>query len=115
MAVWAECRDSQETAIELHFNFWCFSKKGKKDFLEIGILVDEIEKLKNIHIYYPQKINLENIVDCGPCFKEPNVAKGIFNKTLSCSIHSEEKFVDLKQDSQSSFCLVNIFDTFKIK
>lgn len=95
MAVWAFHQPGQNGArAELHFNYWRISGdpdfvggnvKDAKDFAEIGVLLNEPNKVESVSIFLPVEHQLADLSDCGPHFADVDIAQGIFNEPLTCT------------------------------
>src|SRR5271167_3541851 len=93
LAVWCIPRPaSGATAIEVHFNYWrlagdeeCVRKaKGLvRDFAEIGVMLDDPEKIDRICIFLPFPVAKAAIDDCSDRLSQPELAQGIFNEVLT--------------------------------
>lgn len=68
-AIWHEkqCEIEEISNAELHFNFWQFSSKngGVPDFLDIGIKIEEINKVSSINLFVPFQLQKSDICDLG--------------------------------------------------
>lgn len=93
MAIWCVPRaGSAATEIEAHFNYWrlagdkAFKKRSANapvdDFVEIGILVDDIHQIESICLYIPAAVKRGKIEDCAPYLERAEFAQGIFNEVL---------------------------------
>jgi hypothetical protein len=124
MAVWCPQKGSDETAtVEYHFNFWRLPRRSwwrklrtwrwgaQRDFVEIGILVDQPDQIDCICIFLPFLVECSTVTDCGPYFRDENIAEGIFNEKISIGIPAAKDgaFVDLKVDG-NTFCRVHEFE-----
>ncbi len=56
--------------------------EGPRDhFLDIGVMIEDIEKVDNINIFIPSKIDKGEITDLGSYFKEhTDLVQLIFNR-----------------------------------
>ena len=109
IAVWCEkAADVDDASVELHFNLWHFSQRKCSDFFEIGIMSEDPAKLEAIKIFLPFNVERKDVTDCGPTFRKPEIAQGIFNETLSCTSLPNGKCVELR-DGGTIFCQVYQF------
>ena len=95
MAIWGVPKaGSAGTEVEAHFNYWrlsgdkAFRKKQSAkgevhDFLEVGIMVDDIHQIESICIYVPAVVASKMIEDCAPLLGKAEFAQGIFNEVLA--------------------------------
>ncbi len=105
LAIWYEKNtdtDGVEPNAELHFNFWRFRKeKIKHSFLDIGIMLENHEKIENVLIFVPSSKDQIIIEDLGHKFSDSNVATGVFNETLTVQDTAENSYVDLDLNGNS--------------
>lgn len=124
MAVWCPVRENHFAAsAELHFNLWRLPKRGwirklrnlswanDADFIEIGVLLDNPDQIKEICIFLPFAVSRSEVEDCGPRFRDESIAEGIFNEQISVEIPAvlNGAFVELKIGG-NIFCRVHEFE-----
>lgn len=107
IAVWHKptTQNSDKARAELHVNFWHFKTGfwnflpciGEKydGFLDIGLMLYDLDKLGNINISIPVKLEPSDIVDLGAQFREASIATAIFNENLAQSHDSINDCADL--------------------
>jgi len=119
LAVWCIPRPaSGATAIEVHFNYWrlagdeeCVRKaKGLvRDFAEIGVMLDDPEKIDRICIFLPFPVAKAAIDDCSDRLSQPELAQGIFNEVLTTTVAAlPGRYVELNGNS-GIFCRIHSF------
>jgi hypothetical protein len=119
LAIWCAPRpEAGPTTIEVHFNYWHiagneeFSRKAKcpvSDFAEIGVMLDNPEKIDRISIILPFLVAEDSIVDCSRHLAQPELAQGIFNEVLTTTIAaSPARYVELNGNSDI-FCRIHSF------
>ncbi|WP_146696157.1 hypothetical protein [Thioclava sp. F34-6] len=124
MAAWCPVRQGHETAsVEFHFNLWRLPKLGwwrkfrsgsgdhDRDFIEVGILVDQPEQIEEICLFFPFSVARGDIIDCGPFFRDESIAEGIFNEQISVEIPAAKdgSYLELKTNG-GTFCRVHKFE-----
>lgn len=114
MAVWFTTEKGAvgEPSAEIHLNYWRVPKTSARtaqDFLEVGVLISEPDTVNQIYVYLPSAWGLGNITDCGPLFKDVDIANGIFNRPLRCT-DGRMNYVDLSEGDEP-FCRVHKFAT----
>jgi hypothetical protein len=86
--------NSAPIEIEAHFNYWRLSgdktfarrraiQAPVRDFVEIGVLIDDIKQIDSICFYLPTTVMREQIVDCAPYLAQAEFAQGIFNEVIT--------------------------------
>lgn len=124
MAVWCSKRSTGDCYVEFHFNFWRLPRRAlhqkiadwhwhnQSDFVEIGILVDSPSEIDCIFIFVPFNVAISDILDCGPLFREADIAEGIFNEQIAVEIppKTEGAYVELRID-RKTFCRVHKFES----
>lgn len=119
MAAWCTHRADQNGAsAEIHFNYWRVTQKGwfgqlgkpSRDFAEIGVLISNPDLVESIKIFLPFKLNDQDVQDCGPLFKQVEIAQGIFNEALTCNLAGPPgpQRVELLRNGDQ-FCRVHLF------
>lgn len=119
MAAWCTHRAGQDGATaEIHFNYWRVAQKRllgrsahpSRDFAEIGALITHPEKIESIKIFLPFKLTGNELQDCGPHFKQVEIAQGIFNEALTCNSAGPPgpARVELLRNGEP-FCRVHLF------
>jgi hypothetical protein len=119
MAVWCVHRAGQNGAsAEVHFNYWRVTQRGwfnrpahpSRDFAEIGALIERPDIIENVKIFLPFKLTEAELCDCGPQFKEVEIAQGIFNEALTCNSAGPPGplRVELLRNGEQ-FCRVHLF------
>jgi hypothetical protein len=92
-------RATDPIKIEVHFNYWriqphttwlsrfCswLKRSSDGDFVEVGIMVDDIRRAEKIHIFFPAVLSASQICDCSPYFIERDIVQGIFNEQLKAA------------------------------
>ena len=65
LAFWLEGSKSDDTSIELHFNFWLLNMGSKKEinYLDVGVKFKSLENINSINIFFPFKITKDNYID----------------------------------------------------
>ena len=124
MAVWCPTKQGNVNAsVELHFNLWRLPRLSwwrkirtwrwgaQPDFVEIGVLIDDRDQIESVGIFLPFRVKKLDVEDCGPSFRDKDIAEGIFNEKISIEIPATESgaFVDLKVDGKA-FCRVHEFE-----
>lgn len=115
-AIWYKPKpgiDKKTIELEVHINLWNLwnEEKGKEsfdNFMDIGIMVEDIEEISNINIFIPNKIYKDEITDLGNCFKEHTALVPIvFNRDYVVKTTQAGKMVEvLNRDNELLF---NIF------
>lgn len=91
--------------IEVHFNYWRIkphiswwsrfrswvTRSADGDFVEVGIMVDEIRRVEKMHIFFPAKLAVSQICDCSPYFTDRNIVQGIFNEPLKAANEPDDR------------------------
>ena len=108
IAVWCTpTAGSTGIGIEVHFNYWRIAPRkirrhwlwrwlwsiwtwlrGQKhiaDFIEIGIMFDDVRLVDRLHFFLPMPIKRAAVHDCAPCFENGQVLQGIFNEQLTAT------------------------------
>lgn len=67
--------DNKIIDVEVHLNLWRLKHEGKgkesvDHFLDIGLMIGDIERVNNVNIFVPSIINKGDITDLGSYFKE---------------------------------------------
>lgn len=119
-AVAAQNANSLPTQIEAHFNYW--RVEGKKtprarkarlirDFIEVGLMIEDIALIKEIGIYVPMKIERQMVEDCAPYLSKPEFAQGIFNEPITAipPASGMAHFTVLQYQNNNVFCRVHNF------
>lgn len=95
IAIWCVPKaNSIPIEIEAHFNYWrltgdrSFSKRRfsgspVKDFIEIGVLIDDIQQIDSLCLYMPMTIEREQVSDCSVKLASAEFAQGIFNEVIT--------------------------------
>lgn len=123
MAIWCVPRvGSATTQVEAHFNYWrltgdkAFKKKRAAstpvdDFVEIGILVDDIHQIESICLYIPAVVKRDKVKDCAPYLAKAEFAQGIFNEVLAvtASAAGGPHCIVLHNESSQVFARVHSF------
>jgi hypothetical protein len=121
IAVWCVPRvGSSPTEIEAHFNYWrlagdkAFKRKSPKpvvDFVEVGVLVTNIEQVESISIYVPVAVSRGRVADCAPYLANAEFAQGIFNEVLAVTTPAAggPHCVVLLSQNRDIFCRVHTF------
>lgn len=119
IAVWcAKKHGSADSEFEAHFNYWRIAGDEEflrrvpkaRDFLEIGVLLDEPGTVEHVCIFLPDVIAPDKISDCSGHFRKTSIAQGIFNEVLAVLEPTEPgtRFVELSKAS-GIFCRVHCF------
>jgi hypothetical protein len=91
-----------------------FSRIGRpsRDFAEVGALVSNPNLIESIKIFLPFKLAYLDLHDCGPHFKQVEIAQGIFNEPLTCNLAGPPgpQRVELLRNGDQ-FCRVHLFPT----
>jgi hypothetical protein len=121
IAVWCVPKSgSAATQAEAHFNYWriagdkAFKRSGPKsvvDFVEIGILIDDIQQVESISIYLPLAVSRGQVTDCAPYLAKAEFAQGIFNEVLAVTAPAAggPRCVVLLDQTGGIFCRVHSF------
>ncbi len=110
-------------SVELHFNLWRLPTRSwwrklralrwrdTADFIEVGVLLDKPDQIKEISIFLPFAVEKSSVEDCGPRFREQKIAEGIFNENISVEIPPAQDgaYVELKING-GTFCRVHQFE-----
>lgn len=127
IAIWSLPRQgSVGTLAEAHFNYWrlaggnSIKKRGSgwrskvaDDFLEIGLLFDDITQVDAIKVFIPTPVHRAMVEDCAPLLANAKFAQGIFNEVLSVTNNAPgaPHCVILNNQDGGIFCRVHRFAT----
>lgn len=127
IAIWSLPRQgSAGTLVEAHFNYWrlaggnSIKKRGTgwrskvaDDFLEIGLLFDDVSQVGAIRIFIPTLVTQAMVEDCAPLLANAKFAQGIFNEVLSVTNNAPgaPSCVILNNQNGGIFCRVHRFAT----
>lgn len=127
IAIWSLPRQgSTGTLVEAHFNYWrlaggkSIKKRGTgwrskvaDDFLEIGLLFDDITQVEAIRMFIPTLVTPAMVGDCAPLLTNAKFAQGIFNEVLSVTNNAPgaPHCVILNNQNGGIFCRVHRFAT----
>mgnify|MGYP003576241169 CR=1 FL=1 len=125
IAIWSVPRQGcAGTLVEAHFNYWRLAggksikqrgtgwrKKVADDFLEIGLLFEDVSQIDAIRIFLPTLVKRSMIGDCAPLLALPKFAQGIFNEVLSTTSNAAgaPSCVILNNQNGGIFCRVHRF------
>jgi len=125
VAIWSLPRQgSTGTLVEAHFNYWRLAggksikkrgtgwrRKVADDFLEIGLLFDDIMQVEAIKIFIPTRVTQAMVEDCAPLLANAKFAQGIFNEVLSVTNNAPgaPHCVILNNQNGGIFCRVHNF------
>lgn len=128
----------KEIALDIHINFWKLKKKytGYEYLLDIGLMIEDISKLKFFHIYFPFQLNREDFEDIGNrLIKNHKLINSIFNENYEihtnpnvpkqCNVQNNKKaplfniyaidFKNHKQDFEITDCFNGTKLTIKVE
>jgi hypothetical protein len=116
IAVWCVPQaTSNPIQIETHFNYWhvAASKSKIHDFVEVGIMADNLNQIDEIGIFVPLSLKRELIEDCAPYLGKPQFAQGIFNEPINAIPPASgiNRFTTLQYQNNNVFCRVHNFAT----
>jgi hypothetical protein len=127
IAIWSVPRQGcVGTLAEAHFNYWRLAggksikqrgtglrRKIADDFLEIGLLYDDLLQVDAIRIFIPTLVTRTMVEDCAPLLANPDFAQGIFNEVLSTTRNGvgQPSCVTLTRQTGSIFCRIHCFAT----
>ncbi len=107
--------DNKIIDVEVHLNLWKL-KHGRKGgesldhFLDIGVMIEDIEKVSNVNIFIPSRINKGEIIDLGSYFKEhTDLVPLIFNRDYVVKTTQVGKSVEvLNRDNELQFNIIKL-------
>jgi len=107
LAIWYKHKPSkpkEELGVDLHLNLWELDRKnvgeGKshKDFLDIGIMIENPSNVANINIFTPFKVNKDEIEDLGHYFKDDKLVAAVFNEQYDVTASTQNKTLKVKDN-----------------
>lgn len=120
MAIWCALRHGAAAAkIEAHLNYWRIAGDANfrgqpehppMDFIEVGVMLAEPHSISKVCVHFPYQIEPNVIEDCGSLFHHTNIAQGIFNEVLTCTLSGPPgpESVELKR-GEDLYCKVHKF------
>ena len=87
LAVWCDVATPSvvglEARLDLHFNMWLDLPGASSDVLDVGILLKETRQIEQLNIFFPAKINHDDIFDLSKVLRDDSTLSAVFNSTLS--------------------------------
>jgi hypothetical protein len=121
MAIWCLAvpgAPAPPTSFEGHVNFWRiagdpdFTSRATdvEDFLEIGVMIGDIQKVDAVRIYVPMSLDESAVYDCSRYFRQESTAQGIFNEVVRSTTATppNARAIELS-GHQGVFCRVHSF------
>jgi hypothetical protein len=91
---------------EVHVNFWMELGINKEPFIDLGIKVNDISKIKKINIFIPFEITKNNITDMGSLLKTQSTANVVFNE--KCTIINATQPKQFKVSGSDEFIVYEL-------
>lgn len=91
LQIWYEGDEAAKLSLDV--NIWREKKFWRKVYIDFGLKVHEVKKVKKIFIYFPFKIKLEEIKDLGGAFSDIKVISAVFNKNYGLDSSTEKNIV----------------------
>jgi hypothetical protein len=105
IAVWYKHKPKakkERLKVKLHLNLWKLivkegAKKGEyKHFLDIGLMIPDLNNVESINIYTPFKVIEEGVEDLGKCLRDNSeLVAAIFNKPYSVKLPPIDKILPI--------------------
>ena len=99
LAFWLEGSKSDDTSIELHFNFWLLNMGSKKEinYLDVGVKYKCLENINSINIFFPFTITKNNYIhNLGSTLsKNRQLIEAIFNARIELESPITENILDI--------------------
>lgn len=95
----------------MHFNLWIeHDPKNNMPFLDIGLMIEELNNVSNIFIYFPFSTKKEHLSDLGCILSsDANILNAIFNENYSLKKASASKQTSVYDNSDKEiFSIYNI-------
>jgi hypothetical protein len=114
LALWyKKCATQQSTetpVVDVHFNLWRLPKKGSKnDFLDIGLMLENVQDLESVFLYVPCTLGKAEIKDLGPKFKNAEIVTGVFNEPLKVVSSTAQPYIDILSMKTDPYARVYCF------
>ncbi len=117
LALWKESVSGTKDKVphaEIHFNLWKLPARKKSEFerfLDIGLLLDEISDIKQLHIYYPAKITIDKVEDLvGKIVKSQDnrLINTLFNANYHINVDSNSDYTKILDNGEEKFSLYEL-------
>lgn len=117
-AIWYEGKE-QSCDIDLHFNLWKLKNKSWRNskiddinmFLDIGLKIQKINKIKRICIFIPFTVTDENIEDLGIRMKDNRkLINGVFNDDCEIKNNSGKNGVTISRNNGNEIIKIHTLD-----
>ena len=113
-AVWYEGKEhNKRIKADFHVNYWSklpYKKNGKIFFFDFGIKVEGISAVKNINIYCPFNLELDDIKDLGGKISNEILVNAVFNKNYKVE-NGVPKHCVVKDTDGTSFIIYALNET----
>lgn len=110
LAIWYKHKPSkpkEELGVDLHLNLWELDGKNvregrsRKDFLDIGIMIENPSNVANIYIFTPFKVKKDEIEDLGHCFEDDKLVAAVFNEQYDVTTSTQSKTLKVKDNEDN--------------
>lgn len=121
IVLWCNKKNKDKVvSADVHFNLWKLRKRKKllryrdkyKYFLDIGVMVHEIQEVNCIRIYFPFELKENDVKDLGSTIRQnKNLINGIFNedyRVLHDSIPKQTKVINNCNSDEPEFIIYSI-------
>jgi hypothetical protein len=111
----AECRPATtQPRLRLHINLW--RDLGKKfNFLDVGLLLTDVEKIDRIYLYLPTHINAKDVFDLSGALKDVETLNAVFNE-VSALVRDKDRYfvVAAKPEKLRAIYKINVAQDISI-
>ena len=105
-------KGEQGSKLELDVNVWRIKRLCRKIYIDFGLKITEVNKVKEVFIYFPFEIRENDIIDLGCKFSEAKMLTGIFNENYVAKIENKNIVVSDYKTEKVVFAIYQI-DTHK--
>ncbi|MCL3782742.1 hypothetical protein EMN47_20335 [Prolixibacteraceae bacterium JC049] len=109
-------RPKESPKVESHINVWKLPSTKKKEFerfIDIGLLLNNTTSIKRLNIYYPTKINKEQVEDLGAKIvnsEDDKLINTLFNANFNKSQTANSDYYKISDQTGA-----NLFSIYKLK
>ncbi len=100
LAFWLEGSKSNDTSIELHFNFWLLNMGSKNEinYLDVGVKFKSLENISSINIFFPFEIRKNSYIhNLGRILsKDGELISAIFNARIYSLTYVDSNVLDIR-------------------